>query len=563
MENQSVWSVVVAYLRAIGTRAIFGLPSDDLGVVRALQDGGSEPRLIVGKDQRNAVFMAAGYALASGQIGVCTVGKGPALTNAVTGLLESASLSAPVLLIGVGTGRDRLGTQAFQEADQMAVVRPVVKWAYRVESEKRLQWALEKAAFLAINGNPGPVYVEIPEDLAEAPGPATAISPPRVLRANPASTDLDAAFRVLEGARRPLVLLGGGARSGAAEPSFMRLAELTGAAVFVTASGRSAVDEGHPQFCGVSGLYTAEPLRDLWRDADVVTVLGSKMEETATLLFPPSSASERIIQVNSHLEHLAHGHNGLKLWGDCREAARYWAAEFEKGKVRGRNAEWVERVARLKQNSYDQKAERLRQLTAGRAVHVADILAAIEQTLPSDGVLVQENGLVDMWSYFYPYFSFKRDQTSIVPSEQTSLGFGAAAAVGVRLAKPESVVVALVGDGAFNLFSPDLATAVENNLAVTYVILNNRSFGWLEYQWRSQGLGTASDPRSPFRFALNTEIVHKQVVRMDVRTREGVAESLEKAYRLNAEGKTVLMDVAIDGFESAPGVDHFYAAHPS
>lgn len=102
---------------------------------------------ILCKDQRNAVFMAAGYALTTNQMSVCVVGKGPALSNTLTGLLEAKNLGAPILLLALGTGGDKLGTRSFQEADQISLVKPLVKWAYRVEHVDRLVWAMERAAF--------------------------------------------------------------------------------------------------------------------------------------------------------------------------------------------------------------------------------------------------------------------------------------------------------------------------------------------------------------------------------------------------------------------------------
>ncbi|WP_375412826.1 thiamine pyrophosphate-binding protein [uncultured Bradyrhizobium sp.] len=558
--RQPAWDLIARYLKHIGTEVVFGIPSDDLGLLRALRH--HAVRMIITKDQRNAVFMAAGYGVIGKRLGVCAAGKGPALTNTITGLLEAASLAAPVLLIGVGTGRDNVGIHAFQEADQIALVKPVVKWAYRVESIQRLAWALEKAVFLAINDCPGPVYIEIPEDLREAVSPPPlGFARPSVLRTMPSPAELDAALEMMTRASQPLLLAGGGAPGNpGGDRTIEKLAERLGAAVFVTASGRGAVDEGHALYGGVAGLYTAAALRELWDQADLIVALGSRMEETATLLMNTPAQARAVVQVNLRVDHFSHLYQGLRLWGDCAAAGRYWLNGLGKGEQMARS-DWARRIGDAKRTALRQRDEFFRGKAVSGPVRVADILASLERTMPDSGILVQENGLLDMWSYFHPYFSFRRGQLSLTPSEQTSLGFGAAAAIGAKAATPDRTVVAFVGDGAFNIFRSDLVTAADNNLPVTYIILNNGAFGWLEYQWG----GSATDD-SPFRFSTETHVSHDAIVRLEIAAADTIDDTLRSAYRHNAEGRTVLVDVAVATLDVAPGVSDFYGesgTHPT
>jgi acetolactate synthase-1/2/3 large subunit len=421
-----------------------------------------------------------------------------------------------------------------------------------VEHPDRLLWALEKAAFLAINGNPGPVYIEIPENLTEVPAVAAgAFVVPTVLRNMPLTNELETALSVLTTAQRPLFLIGGGAKNSSSNGIFMRLAEYVGAAVFTTASGRGVVDEGHPLFCGLAGLYTAKPMREMWQEADLIVVFGSRMEETATMLMDTAANARKVIQIDVDMDNFSHRHTALKLWGDCAATAKYWADHVNGREVKATH--WTGYIGELKQVIFRQKKELLDKLALSPQVHVAEILAGIEEVIPADSAIVQENGLLDMWSYFYPYFTFKSGQVSIVPSEQTTLGFGAAAAVGVKLANPDSMVIAFVGDGAFNMFRPDLFTTADNNIPVTYIVLNNHSFGWLEYQLRCQDL-----THSPFRFKGDTQVTHPSIVTMEIKTKDQLNSVLAKARQHNLEGKTVVMDVAIRDIDVAPGVKDFY-----
>src|SRR5207248_6907620 len=152
------WHAVVDFLEAAGADTVFGLPADDLVLLAAMQT--SDLRLVLCRDQRNAAFMATGYALQSGRPGVCVIGKGPASTNVLTGVLEASCSRVPLVVLAAGTAAERRGSAAFQELDQLAFVRPLVKWAHRVDHPGRVVPAIQQAWAIASGGVPGPVYLE-------------------------------------------------------------------------------------------------------------------------------------------------------------------------------------------------------------------------------------------------------------------------------------------------------------------------------------------------------------------------------------------------------------------
>lgn len=270
------WQVVARSLAAVGAEVVFGLPDDDVSLLGALA---AEPvRMVLCRDQRNAVFMATGHALATGQPGFCVVGRGPAVANAVTGLVEAATGRVPVVLLATGTDTPRVGTGAFQELDQLSLVRSVVKWAARVERADLLAGVLAKATLIATSDSPGPVYVEVPA--AVGTQPTARIPGPHPVSASARST-LVAAPTLLRQSRAPVLLVGGGMRHRNQDRIVERFAERIGAAIMVTASGRGTVDENHPRFCGVAGLYAPPATAALWQEADLVVALGSRLEETA------------------------------------------------------------------------------------------------------------------------------------------------------------------------------------------------------------------------------------------------------------------------------------------
>ncbi|MQY11301.1 Acetolactate synthase large subunit [Streptomyces sp. RB5] len=538
------WRAVVRVLEEHGVRDAFGLPADDLDLLEALH--GSRIRLVLGRDQRNAVFMATGYALQSGRPGIAFTGKGPAVTNAVTGLLEAAYSAAPVVLISAGTAVDRRGAAAFQELDQLAVVRPLTKWAARVDDPARLAPMLERALLTAADGVPGPVYLEVPDQLLTAkiplpaPGAVPAEGPVR-----PAAVRLpddSAALRTLGAARRPVLLVGGGTRHirrGLLE----RYADHIGAAVFATATGRGAFDETHPRFCGLSGLYLPEAARELWDRTDCVIAFGSRLEETATYTWPGRIGHDvPVVQVNVDAGEFHTDYAGPRILAD---AGALLAGLAGHAPPRDADPGWSESVTAVHDQVLGDHEDTLRELAARPALHIPEVLAALRDVLPEDLVLVQENGLQDMWSYSYPVHLCPAAGGSVVPSEQTSLGFGAAAAAGVQTAAPGRPVVALVGDGAFNLFASDLPTLAEHGLGVLYVVLRNNGYGWLQHQ-----LDDRAKPLPGFRFA------DPDGAALPLREAPGVRHltlddkttlraDLERAWKLCREGEPVVLDVPV------------------
>ncbi len=217
--------------------------------------------------------------------------------------------------------------------------------------------------------------------------------------------------------------------------------------------------------------------------------LGSRLEETATFEWDIFLEDTPLIQVNVELEDFAHEYRGVKVLGDGYAALEQWVQRYGHKP----DGAWLETIRRCKQKAFSNRAIYLEELKKAPGIHVPELLEIIQTDFPEKMVLVQENGLQDMWSYFYPYFCFMQGSLSIVPSDQTSLGFGAAAALGASLAT-ERPVVALVGDGAFNLFCSDFMTAVQYQIPLIYLVLNNGGYGWLQNQMNYKHLSGQSLP---------------------------------------------------------------------
>ncbi|MCK1820287.1 thiamine pyrophosphate-binding protein [Streptomyces sp. XM83C] len=551
--HHTAWAAVADWLRHQGTTTVYGLPGDDMDLLGALED--TPVRMVLCRDQRNAVHMATGHALASGRLAVCTVGKGPAVTNTLTGLLEASSSAAPVLLVAGGTGLDRVGTGAFQELDQLAAVRPFTKHAERVDRPERLPAALEKAALTAVNGTPGPVYLEIPDHIAQLP--VTVAAPWRTAAPHRLAPDPDAleqSARLIAAARRPLLLVGGGARHRNHDRSVERLAGLLGAALFTTASGRGTLDEDHPLHCGVSGLYTVEPAARLWEETDLVIALGSRLEETATFGWP-DRAGLPVVQVVAAEDSVVTGTPGMHVLGDVARTVDAWTGLLDGHRPDEKWAERIRDVRRLLAERAARRAADAEAAVPGGGPTVAQVLTALDRAVPADRVLVQENGLQDMWSYYYPHWSCGTAGGSVVPSEQTPLGFGAAAAVGVKLASGDRPVAAVCGDGAFHLFRAELPTVADAGAAVLYIVLDNGGYGWLQ-----TNLDRVSGPGSRFAFTADRPTGNAALARAhglghwSVTTPDALEPALREAWECCARGTSAVVEVRVALADQPPGM---------
>ncbi|MFE7116414.1 thiamine pyrophosphate-binding protein [Streptomyces sp. NPDC057654] len=536
------WSAIVDVLVANEVDTCFGLPGDDLELPRALDAAGLD--LVPCRDQRNAMYMATGYALQSGRIAVCALGKGPAVTHAATGLLEARESGAPVLVLAAGAPERRRGSGGFQELDQVAVVAPLVRWAHRAGHPDRVVPATVTALTRAVGPPAGPVYLEVPDDVRTAEvivtGPLPTLPEPLILE--PVPVIPGPALEAMRASRRPVVLVGGGMRHRNGGGVVEGFAERLGAALFTTASGRGAVDEHHPLFCGVAGLYAAAPARELWSSCDLVVSLAGRLEETAVeggTPWPPVP----VVQVNIDPGGLSAEFWGPRVLGDARHAVLGWSRALDEDRKAEETTEavWANDIAAARHAmSLEAKAESAR-AAALPGIRVVELLAALDATAGEPRVLVQENGLQDMWSYGFP---FRVGGGSVVPSEQTPLGFGAAAALGVKRAAPDHEVTAFVGDGAFLAARADITVTAAAHGGVLYVVLCNGGYGWLDAQRARLGLDAE---RFPFVRpdapppAVDGSGIHCRVLR----DKAALTEEIRAARRFCARGGTAVLMVPV------------------
>lgn len=548
MTPRTGWQMVVDALSIEGVRYVFGLPGSPLNLYDALYDASHIQPILV-RHEAAGGFMAMAYALLTRGPAVCFASPGPGIANLEPALLESLATCAPVIAPCAGIDGRKEGRGAFQETDHLGMMRPVTKWAARIAHPEKIPWAMRRAFAVATNGQPGPVFLEIMPEAGLARIEAPAYTPAeRFIRTAGDPERIAAAARELIAARTPVIIAGGGTRLSGAHAELVALAELIGAPVLTTPSGRGSLSEDHSLSHGQVGLYRTRLGVEALERADLLITVGSRNEEFQTAAWQHFPAGARYIQID--IAPFEIGRNWLPdvaIVGDARLVLTDLLAAV-RGSAR---PEWRTRREQLTAAKTAYVAEVEREcLAADQALQTKRILYELNRVYGQDTILVHENGSQDLWSYYSPYYRVLDLDGVVAPGEQTCMGAGVAGAIGAKLARPDKQVVCVTGDGAFQMASQELPTAVQHRAPVTWLILNNCALGWPKY--REQRLGEryiAVDYTAQPDFTQLAQACGCHGERV-----EGVADvrpALERARRANQDGQPAVLDCVV-GFEDLP-----------
>ena len=552
----NAWEAIVCALRAEKTEYVFGLPGGDL-FYDSLYDA-PEIKTVLVREESSGPFMAMAYARLTGKPGVCYGSSGPGVANLVPGIMEAHSACLPVIAIASASNLANAGMGAFQEVDQISMMKPLTKWCERITLPERAPWVMRRAFSLAANGRPGPVFIEVPKDigLLESRGPEYVPSRyPHRSSGDP--QDIEEAAVLLMKAERPVMVAGGGAVSSRAFEEVRHFAELLGIPLMTTPSGRGIIPEDHPLALGLVGLYFTEVGEKVYADADLLITVGSRNEDfqSGQQQFFPKGAKYIQIDIDPH----EIGRNWIPdaaVVGDAKlvlQDLRALLQDRVKGKRSGNSR--IDALLRAKEE-YEDKV-RAECLTDSIPIKTKRVIRELNEVFGKDTILVNENGSQDLWSYYFPYYKVLDVNGCVAPGEQTCMGGGVAGAIGAKLAMPERKVVCTTGDGAFQMFMKELPTAVQHEAPVTYVVLNNFSLGWVKFnQKRRRDRSVATDFKVQPNFVQVAEACECHGERVE---RPGdIRPALKRALKANREGKPAVVDFIVDGWDFAPGFKNFY-----
>jgi acetolactate synthase I/II/III large subunit len=401
MPTLTGWEAVVLAMKAEGVPYVFGLPGDPRHLYDALvaiePDGG--PRPVGVRFETSGAFMAMAYARVTNQIAACFGCPGPGIANLMPGILEAYSGCTPMLVLGVRSPRQTYGKGSFQETDHVAMLASITKWATTVELPEKIPWTMRRAVQIATSGQPGPVYVELPGDIGlgvwEIPAYTRAVPAPRPA-ADPSA--LAAAADLIAAARRPLLITGGGTILSGAGSAVGDLCERFGIAIQTTPAGRGSVTETHPLFCGLTGLYRTTFPRKVYEAADLLIMVGSRMEEFQGGFLPyPEGA--KLIQVD--IDPFELGRNWIPdvaIQADARQAIDSLAQALQ-GRGVTPSAEYVDEITSGRREAIAAAtADAEGTLDQGEMpLKGNSIVHEINRVFGDNTILVKENGGQDLW----------------------------------------------------------------------------------------------------------------------------------------------------------------------
>ena len=550
------WKAIVEALAEEEVEFVFGLPGNPEFLYNDLADHPEITPILV-RMETSAVFLAMAYARVSGKVGVLHASPGPGMANLVPGLLEAFYGCSPIVSLVSAADRNYEGMGVFQETPSMDLARPVSKWAVRIDIPERTTWTMERAFALAQNGKPGPVYVELPGDVAAANVTIPDYERPLVGLRPAAEPALAArAVELLLAARAPAIVAGGGVALSHAETELAELAKLLPAPVLTTPSGRGSISEHDPHAFGLVGLYRTESSAHALDSADTVLLVGTRMEEFQSGLWKLFPHDARVIQIDIDAFEIARNIKpDVALVGD----AGLVLGQLSNG-LAAASTDDAHRAAHLAElqavrKEFEQEVER-ECAPVGDKLKTKQILHAVNSVLDGGVILVNENGGQDLWSYYCPYFKVGL-RGCVAPAEQTVMGLGVAGAIGAKLGRPEATVVCVTGDSAFQMYAKEIPTAVQYGAPVLWIVLNNAGLGWPKWIQRATGekyVATDFDAQPDHVALARASGAHAE----SISTPDGIRPALERAKAALDEGVPAVIDCAIDTWDYPRGFVDFH-----
>jgi acetolactate synthase I/II/III large subunit len=533
--TRSGGQVVVDQLVLHGAELCFGVPGESyLAVLDALHD--APLRLIVARHEGGAANMAEAYGKLTGRPGICLVTRGPGATHASNGVHTAMQDSTPMLLLVGQVAREAVGREAFQELDYRAVFGSMVKWATQIDDAQRVPETIARAFAVATSGRPGPVVVALPEDMltdeVDVPDAAPHRAPAGPL---PGAREMAHLAELLAGAQRPAIVVGEGGWTAQTGADVAAFAEAHRLPVIASFRCQDFVDNASPAYIGHAGLAMAPAVAAAIREADVLLAIGGRLGEIPTdgyTLVRPGKPAQRLVHVHPSPDEIGAVYQpelgivaGLEAFAAAARALPPAGADACAG-----------RFAELRE-AYERNLREARDLPG--PLQLSAVMAALRERLPPDAILTNGAGNFSVWAH--RFYEFHRYPTQLGP-RSGSMGYGVPAAIAAKAVHPDRPVVCLAGDGDFLMTGQELATAVQEELDVVILVVNNGMYGTIrmhqERHYPGRVIGT--DLRNPDFVALARAYgAHGALVERS----EEIGEALDEALRC---ARPALVELRVD-----------------
>jgi acetolactate synthase-1/2/3 large subunit len=474
--------VVVRSLIAEGVKTVFGYPGGAImPIYDALYDYPQFEHILV-RHEQGAIHAAQGYARASGKTGVVFATSGPGATNLVTGLADAMIDSTPLVCITGQVFAHLLGTDAFQETDVINITTPVTKWNYQITEATEIQSVIAKAFFIAGSGRPGPVLIDITKNAQVQrlqAQPYKRCTHIRSYRPKPVVRPeyIAEAAELINRAERPFVLFGQGVILGKAESEFQAFIEKGGIPAAWTILGLSALPTDHPLNVGMLGMHGNYGPNVLTNECDVLIAVGMRFDDRVTGRLDRYARQAKVIHLDIDPSEVSKNVKAtVPVWGDCKETLPLLTSLLDKRT----HTDWLERFEECA------RQERETVIDAeinpqGPVLSMGEVIKTINEVSGGNAIIVSDVGQHQMVACRYARFN--QSKSNITSGGLGTMGFALPAAIGAKYAAADRPVVAIIGDGGFQMTLQELGTIMQNKVDVKIVILNNRFLGMVR-QWQ-------------------------------------------------------------------------------
>ena len=466
-----------------GVSTIFGYPGGAImPIYDALYDYADKLEHILVRHEQGGIHAAQGYARTSGKVGVAFATSGPGATNLVTGLADAQIDSTPIVCITGQVFAHLLGTDAFQETDVINITTPVTKWNYQITDAKEIPEVLAKAFYIAKSGRPGPVLIDITKNAQlqieefEAYVKCNHI---RSYRPKPKVRIefVEEAAKLINSAQKPFVLFGQGVILGNAEKEFKAFIEKTGIPAAWTIMGEGAIPTDHPLNVGMLGMHGNYGPNVLTNEADVIIAIGMRFDDRVTGRLDKYAKQAKIVHLDIDPAEIDKNVKAdVGVWGDCKETLPILTNLAKENK----HEAWVALFKDYNQQEIDQVITP-ELYPSGEEMTMGEVLRTLNELTGGDAVIVTDVGQHQMVACRYAKFNNTR--SNVTSGGLGTMGFGLPAAIGAKYGAPERTVVAIIGDGGFQMTPQELGTIMQFGAAVKILILNNQFLGMVR-QWQ-------------------------------------------------------------------------------
>ncbi|MDR3222781.1 MAG: acetolactate synthase large subunit [Methanobrevibacter sp.] len=536
---------IIKALKEEGTDVIFGYPG---GQILPFYDMIYESDLkhILVRHEQSATHAADGYARASGKVGVCVTTSGPGATNMITGIATANIDSSPIIAISGQVATSLIGNDAFQEVDMIGITMPITKHNYQPNNPEIIPSIIKKSFEIASSGRPGPVVIDVPKnvqegelkyyekDLFQTPG----YNPN--LKGN--IKQIRKAAELIKTSKKPVLLVGGGLIIADASKELKEFSNLINAPVTTTMMGKGAYPENDDKALGMIGMHGRKAANISIEECDCLIVIGCRFADRTSCSLDNFNHT-KIIHIDIDPAEIGKNINiDIPIVGDGKQVLKSLISEIKKNKPEFSD-DWLKQVIKMRTDYYPKLNY------DDYPLKPQQVIKEISEVLDDDTIITTDVGQHQMWMAHY--FNTNKPRKFISSGGLGTMGFGFPAAIGAKIALPESDVISVTGDGGFLMVCQDLATIKEYDLPIVICLFENRTLGMV-YQWQElfygkryshSKLGNYPDfIKLAESFGINGEYVEK------------VGETKHALKRAIKSGEPTLLNIAIDKSETLPMV---------